>query len=768
MIKSVRLRCWRSHADTSLVFREGTNLLLGIMGAGKSSVMEAISFSLFGTFPAIERRKLKLENVVRHSEPLAAVSLEFEWDGAPYRIERTIERTKKGTSTSAEIYRGSSLVEHGPVAVTSYVSMLTGMDYDLFTRAVYSEQNGIDHFLTLDPRKRKEEMDALLGLDRFETARSNAITVINRIRGERQALEGQFSREKLQALEMEEKNRTVEAGAAEASLKKAQETLEKGMRESSEAVASYASLSKAREEYERLSKEAIRLQALQEALAKALIGKTADPQSIIAADGRMKALSAERASLMEAQKNLDTKLASLSKESGSLEAMLRQAQESGKQFALAEEERKALLGGSTPEALAESQKQAEQALLQCESERKAVEREMQDIADSVSKLRPGMSECPLCLSKLSDDGIMHVKAEKERLIAQKKAKLAELSARIPQARKDAGDMLARIRKLSLIDERAKHLSKGMAAHDNLAVRKKELESELAAASSNRKELLAKAEPLSSSTEKLRFEIADMKATLAKKAEADDAARRLKEAQAALSGLKYDEKAYEASRVAAERAKLENERAQSAIRESRAALKQSADMLNRVRSELESLRGMGKAIAADIALEEQLSIYKNALLDAQLSLRGSLADAINAAMNEVWPVFYPYRNYRALRLGVSEKDYVFELDEGDGNWKPLETVASGGERACAALALRVAMAIVLAPKLGWLILDEPTHNLDSTAVALLSSALEQKVPQIVKQTFVITHDEAFMGSEFASSYRLVRDKDNNGESKLESA
>src|SRR5512147_497146 len=101
MIKSIRLLNWRSHADTRLEFRKGTNLLVGIMGAGKSSIIEGISFALYGTFPAMERRKIKLENVVRLSEGTASVTLEFEWDGAIYRVERGIERSKKGTSSQA-------------------------------------------------------------------------------------------------------------------------------------------------------------------------------------------------------------------------------------------------------------------------------------------------------------------------------------------------------------------------------------------------------------------------------------------------------------------------------------------------------------------------------------------------------------------------------------------------------------------------------------------------------------------------------------------
>jgi DNA repair exonuclease SbcCD ATPase subunit len=76
--------------------------------------------------------------------------------------------------------------------------------------------------------------------------------------------------------------------------------------------------------------------------------------------------------------------------------------------------------------------------------------------------------------------------------------------------------------------------------------------------------------------------------------------------------------------------------------------------------------------------------------------------------------------------------------------------------------------VLTPRLSWLILDEPTHNLDKEAINLLSHALQFKVPEVVKQTFVITHEEGLMGSDFASSYRLTRDKEQNGETKVELA
>jgi DNA repair exonuclease SbcCD ATPase subunit len=191
-------------------------------------------------------------------------------------------------------------------------------------------------------------------------------------------------------------------------------------------------------------------------------------------------------------------------------------------------------------------------------------------------------------------------------------------------------------------------------------------------------------------------------------------------------------------------------------------KQNLELLEKTiketRRDIEKSEKLGK-------IENELVIFKNALIETQIELRNSMIDAINMAVGENWGIIYPYRNYRALKLEATEKDYLFQVDDGRG-FRAIESMASGGERASAALALRVAFAMVLTPKLGWMILDEPTHNLDKDAVELLSNTLQFKIPQIVKQTFVITHEELLSGSDFASSYRLIRDKNSNGESECQ--
>ncbi|MEM4719971.1 MAG: SMC family ATPase, partial [Candidatus Bilamarchaeaceae archaeon] len=181
MIKQITIKNWRSHENTQLTFGAGTNLLVGIMGSGKTSVLDAISFALFGTFPALERRQLKLEDIIRYNANETKVSLIFEWNGSEYKVDRKIEKKNNRITSKADIYRDGSLLDSGSTAVTEVIEEVLDMDYDLFTRAIYSEQNNIDYFLSLDPKKRKDEFDRILGLDRFEKARAATVSIANRL-----------------------------------------------------------------------------------------------------------------------------------------------------------------------------------------------------------------------------------------------------------------------------------------------------------------------------------------------------------------------------------------------------------------------------------------------------------------------------------------------------------------------------------------------------------------------------------------------------------
>ena len=64
MIKSIELTNWKTHKHTVINFQKGVNVLIGVMGAGKSSVIDGISFGLFGTFPSLNHKRTTTENLI--------------------------------------------------------------------------------------------------------------------------------------------------------------------------------------------------------------------------------------------------------------------------------------------------------------------------------------------------------------------------------------------------------------------------------------------------------------------------------------------------------------------------------------------------------------------------------------------------------------------------------------------------------------------------------------------------------------------------------
>ncbi|HIJ97689.1 TPA: SMC family ATPase, partial [archaeon] len=191
MITRLKLKNWRSHHESEFKFAKGVNVLIGIMGSGKSSVMDALCYALFGTFPSLQQRKLKLDDILRdkpNQATSASVELDFVKDEAVYTVYREIA-LEKGTR-NVELRKNGELLEaENSQAVTEYVEKILHLDYDIFSRAVYAEQNQLDYFLELPKGQRMAQIDSLLKIDRYEDARKTVTSLANKIDAERETKE---------------------------------------------------------------------------------------------------------------------------------------------------------------------------------------------------------------------------------------------------------------------------------------------------------------------------------------------------------------------------------------------------------------------------------------------------------------------------------------------------------------------------------------------------------------------------------------------------
>lgn len=159
MILSLRLKNWNTHSNTLLTFGKGSNLLVGPMGSGKSSIVEGICFALYGTLPSVKNRRVKTQELISsfpEKEERAEVEIKFTLSskgkggeesgesGKVYSVTRSVSSSGK----SEAVFRESEkAIDSQSERVTEAVERVLGVDYELFSRVVYSEQNRIDAFL---------------------------------------------------------------------------------------------------------------------------------------------------------------------------------------------------------------------------------------------------------------------------------------------------------------------------------------------------------------------------------------------------------------------------------------------------------------------------------------------------------------------------------------------------------------------------------------------------------------------------------------------
>ena len=96
MLRSVELVNFLSHANTRLEFDNGVTVFVGPNGAGKSSIIDAITFALFG-----EHIRKSTKGLLRRGSSQAYAKVEFSIGNRQFEAVRKID--PKGT-VSAQLY----------------------------------------------------------------------------------------------------------------------------------------------------------------------------------------------------------------------------------------------------------------------------------------------------------------------------------------------------------------------------------------------------------------------------------------------------------------------------------------------------------------------------------------------------------------------------------------------------------------------------------------------------------------------------------------
>lgn len=148
--------------------------LSGPTGSGKSSLIDAMVFALYGRVPRLGARAVA--PVITAGADRARVSFEFEVRGDMYLVSRVAERTDSGASVrEARLERadGTSMAS-GAGEVTREIEELLRLRFEDFTKTVVLPQGEFARFLNAGSRERRELLRDLLGLDVYTRVRELA------------------------------------------------------------------------------------------------------------------------------------------------------------------------------------------------------------------------------------------------------------------------------------------------------------------------------------------------------------------------------------------------------------------------------------------------------------------------------------------------------------------------------------------------------------------------------------------------------------------
>lgn len=761
MLKSIILRDWRSHKETKLDFGSGTNIIVGRMGGGKSSIIDAVCFALFGTCPAIQHRRLKVADYIRsrpEQQKEAEVTLVFKLKDDEYEVKR---KAKQAGTSEAELKRNGKMIE-GPQAqrVTEHIENLLELDYDLFTRAVYSEQNRIDYFLTLPKGERKRQIDELLGLTRFEEVRKNSTAAASRLRdiiADREILLKSFQPDQLHAeIDAIERELMETKGKVEESRNK----LEGASARKTEAQKNFDDLTRKRDSHRKLAERkagiAHTLALLRKELADAKFDDLELQNLKTSLDGARKKKDELQKKLTETEQSFNT----MSKKHAEFERILIDVKDRAKKREELYSQLKTALNGAKIEDLAGKVESLDARLKEITEDLAGKRVLLKDLDKALAELERDLGKCPVCDSDLSPE-------KKKQLSDEKKKQRTEATSAIAALEKD----------MQKLNYDSRDLKEKMKKAEGYAARLKEfegLEEKLASAESGKKDVTADLEKIKAEKESLSKQreaaldeftdftkrVERMSGISLKKKKSEELSIELTTVEKSISDLNFDEQSWSKANEALNTVRMEELEVSNRLKMLQQNITHLNEKLSDRKKKLADIQRYKREVAHYASEMEKLQIFANALVETQQAMREELVSAVNEALSEVWKVMYPYSDYPLIQIKPSEDDYdlAFGAGGGEEGWTSVDGIASGGERALACLALRTAFAMVLTPNLSWLILDEPTHNLDEDAVRTLSVALHDHIPKIVEQIFVITHDENLRDAASGKLIRVERSKE----------
>lgn len=185
ILKSLKIENIRSYETLELSFPKGSILLSGDIGSGKTTILLAIEFALFGLGPS-----QKGSSLLRNDKDAGKVVLRFEIDGKDIILERTLKRTNKSVSQDiATITINGERFEGSVTEIKSKVLRLLNYPIEfakktnlLYKFTVYTPQEEMKQIILEPGDIRLNTLRHVFGIDKYKRIEENSAILTSKLR----------------------------------------------------------------------------------------------------------------------------------------------------------------------------------------------------------------------------------------------------------------------------------------------------------------------------------------------------------------------------------------------------------------------------------------------------------------------------------------------------------------------------------------------------------------------------------------------------------
>jgi exonuclease SbcC len=230
ILKSIKLENIRSYLNQQIDFPTGPVLLSGDIGSGKSTILLAIEFALFG----VKRKDLSGSALLRHGKKEGSVELKLNINSKEIIIKRKLKRGKEDIKQEAGYIIINGIKKEGThIELKTMILDLLGYPKDLITKSkdlvyrytVYTPQDLMKQILMEDKDIRLDTLRKVFNIDKYKRIKENSQIYIRELKEKRKNYQGKI--EDLEEKKKIKEQRKEETKKFEEKLKKLTPNLEK-------------------------------------------------------------------------------------------------------------------------------------------------------------------------------------------------------------------------------------------------------------------------------------------------------------------------------------------------------------------------------------------------------------------------------------------------------------------------------------------------------------------------------------------------------------